>query len=256
MKNLIKSLVNDLSKEIAKKRVKDSQMDSPKADESKVKLESQKKKLTKAKEEFDKKTEESINEAIKDGSRYLEETKSDLNDYGTTLGILSVGTVQFSSRLAMIPPAIISATPMGPGISANLIPPMTQDLKAEGDILSKHYDDLASKRSKLQLDSLSQFIPGLGSVLSITDSIMSTSKPLITLVGASCGDIEGSIPDIKPPFEITYKAEDCSSFTPINGNIDPDGNLVGGVYSASNCSRFSSMNGDKVDCTNCKNFRG
>lgn len=255
MENLIESVIDEASKEITKEIMKMSQSQLPDIDVSKVKLESQREKLNKSIDSFKSSTESALDDIVKDGSRCLESTKSDLKEYGTSLGLLTVGTAQFASRIAMVPPAIISATPVGPGVSASMIPPMLQDLKAEGDQLSKHYDDVECKRKKLNLDLLS-YIPTVGGILSITDSTLALAKPLILMVGASVGKESGSLPEVDPPISIEYSADECLSFSPIDGYYDDEGNLIGGDVSASNCSNFSSMSDDLTpNCNNCKNFR-
>jgi hypothetical protein len=255
MNNPLNSLIDKASKEIAKEMIKSIQLPIPDIDLSKIKNDNQKERLKESINEFSSKSNDMMNEAIKDGSEFIEGLKSDLSDYGSSLGLLTVGTAQFSARIAMIPPAIISATPVGPGVSTNLITPMLQDLKAEGDQLSKVYDDSESKRKKLRLDSLS-YIPLVGSIISIANPILSSSKPLILMVGSSVGEDSGSIPDVTPPITIENDPKDCLLFSPINGQFVGD-ELVGGEITAMNCSNFSRMIGDDdtPNCNNCKNFR-
>lgn len=219
-----------------------------------------------------------INNVEEQCKQALEEVKADLSDLGTAAGLLLTGTAEFLSRIAMVPPAIISATPMGPGVSANLVPPMLKDLMAEGNQLSKQYDDCTSKMSKLGLERLSSIgrsraasdllsnpdlkadFSVISQVTPIITSAMSTAMPFILAVGASVGGSSGSEPEVEAPISIDYKATDCSNFAYINAPSTPDDP---GDISVGNCLNFLAMiekeNEDGTDateksCNNCKNY--
>lgn len=250
MDNLLKDKSKDLAINIAKKIVGDSLQSLPDINLSKkIEKPKMRDKFENAVNDCKSKVDEQLNIAIQEGTQIVEDLKSNLNDLGTQMGQLVVGTAQFSSRIAMIPPAIISATPMGPGISANMIPPMLQDLKAEGDMLSKTYDDSFSNRNKLRLDSLAVAIPGLAPILTLHDTTTSTVKPLIMLVGASCDGEASSTPNVESPISYDYDASECSSYIPIAEGDEE-------TPTVDNCSNFSAIfDGDGVSCNNCKNYR-
>lgn len=261
MDNPINGLIEKAAEEIAVKKVEDSQQPDPDPDgslENEIKNEKAKKKFKESKEKAKEAKNKAIADAKKAGSEFLENIKSDLSDLGVGLGLLTIGSASFATRIALVPPAIISATPMGPGVSANLIPPMLQQLKAEGDSLSKVYDDCSSKMNKLQLVALSASCPTVGSIVSTATSIMDTSKVLISAVGSSVGGISGSIPDIEPPISISYEAKDCTNFSPIVGTINPidPTQIIGGEFSAANCKNFTPMiEGEATpDCNKCKRY--
>ena len=259
MENPLDGVLDKLSEEVACKiaedNAKESQPESAKDGfdedgelENQIEDPKMKEKFNKAKEEAKEKAKEAVknagNKAKEAGSRLLNQVKEDFNKLGTDLGILTVGSAQFAARIAMVPPAIISATPMGPGVAAQMVPPMLQQLKAEGDSLSKVYDDCQSTIKKYKLNEIGSVIPIVGQVMSIADTIFATAIPLITMVGSSVAGSVGSLPDVKPPITITYNAKDCTNFnyTILNGEV-----------SAGNCSRFTPMNaGDKVSCNKCK----
>lgn len=211
-------------------------------------------------DEFKKTQEDSIKDAAKNNLNAVQEIKHDLDDLGTSAGLLIVGTAEFLSRVAMIPPAIISTTPVGPGVSPQLMPPMIKDLKAEGDNLSKIYDNCSSIMNKLGLENLENSLSSeeridfgpVSSVVKVVKSAMSTAKPFILAVGASVGDESGSEPEVDPPIEISYNARDCSNFNYI---VQPGEGQEGDI-SPSNCSRFEVLNEGNSDssCDNCKHF--
>lgn len=211
---------------------------------------------------------DSINNAKEQCKQAIEEVTADLNDLGTSAGLLTVGSVDFLSRIAMVPPAIISTTPMGPGVSPSLIPPMLKDLMAEGNQLSKQYDDCTSKMNKLGLDRLAGLgksrassdllnnvninFGAISSITSIVQNAMSVAKPLILATGASVGGDTGEEPSVESPIEIEYNARDCTNF--LSNIIDPDADLNVDI-TAEDCLNFIEMiSGNGTTCNNCKNY--
>lgn len=211
---------------------------------------------------------DSINNAKEQCKQAIEEVTADLNDLGTSAGLLTVGSVDFLSRISMVPPAIISTTPMGPGVSPSLIPPMLKDLKAEGNQLSKQYDDCTSKMNKLGLDRLAGLgksrassdllnnvninFGAISSITSIVQNAKSVAKPLILATGASVGGDTGEEPSVESPIEIEYNARDCTNF--LSNIIDPDADLNVDI-TAEDCLNFIEMiSGNGTACNNCKNY--
>lgn len=203
---------------------------------------------------------DAIKNAAANNINALNEIKADLKDLGISAGLLTVGTLDFAARIALVPMAIISTTPMGPGVSTNLISPLLKSLKGEGDNLSKVYDECSNKMTKLGLDNLSSVkvrsifpidLGPLTSVVGIVTAAQSTAKPLILMVGSSVAGETGSLPDVKPPIEVELSAKDCLSFSYID-ETDPEN------IDATNCSNFLSMSGnpdEEKKCTNCKNYK-
>lgn len=300
MQNVLDSVIEDAGKAIVQARMVEQFPDLPNDAEVKAnceekfksKYEGSKKQISDDIKRKQAEAREKISSAIESGKQKaidainnvgeqckqaLEEVKADLSDLGTAAGLLTVGTLDFLSRIAMVPPAIISATPMGPGVSTNLVPPMLKDLMAEGNQLSKQYDDCTSKMNKLGLerlasigksrsssDLLGSVSINFGVISSISSSFispaMSAAKPLILAVGASVGGESGSEPEVEAPISIDYKATDCSNFAYINAPSTPDDP---GDISVGNCLNFLAMiekeNADGTDateksCNNCKNY--
>lgn len=212
---------------------------------------------------------DSINNAKTQCKQAIEEVASDLKDLGTSAGLLITGTGEFMSRIAMVPPAIISTTPMGPGVSPNLAAPMLKDLMAEGNQLSKQYDDCSSKMNKLGLDRLSSMggqrsslgllssvsinFGAISSVSSIVNQAMSTAKPLILATGASVDGDTGEEPTVESPIEINYSARNCSNFLSYTINPDADINVD---ITAEDCLNFVEMiSGNGISCNNCKKYK-
>lgn len=256
MKNLLSALSAKAAQAIIQKKYQDSlpefEDESDKIKDPEVKKK-YKETLNNAREDMKKRGEEMLDKANeKLGQMYIQMIE-DFNELGTDLGHLSVGTAMFTSRVAMVPPALISVTPMGPGVSAQLAPPMLQQLKAEGDNLSAVYDRIDARVSKLGLKGLVNSVPIIGSVMSIVETTQAVAKPLITIVGANVGDIVGDIPmpEIEMPIPIPdLSAANCSNFSPKDL-----GNLMD--VSASNCKKFVALNESDpiIKCNNCKNYK-
>lgn len=230
-----------------------------------------KEKRDKAKEEAkelvnnaEKEAEAAIKDAASRGKQAMEEIMGDLSDLGIYSGMLIVATADFLVRIALVPVAIISATPLGPGIASQMIPTLLKQLKAEGDNLSKIYDECSNKMSKLGLEDIVESssktrasvpidISPINSVLSIVKGAQSTAKPLILAVGASVGGDTGTTPDVEPPITIDYSAKDCTNFSYI---VPPSIPEEEGDISPENCSRFEAMSDQDstVSCNNCKHF--
>lgn len=154
MKNLLSALSAKAAQSISLKKYQDS-LPEFKDESNEIKDPEAKKKyketLDNAKEDMKKRGEEMLDKANEKLGQMYNQMIEDFNELGQDLGHLSVGTAQFAARIAMVPPALISVTPMGPGVSAQLAPPLLQQLKAEGDNLSAVYDRVDAKVSKLGL---------------------------------------------------------------------------------------------------------
>ena len=233
-------------------------------EEYKQKMKEQRDKAKEETKELANKAKEEAEAAVKDaaarGKQAINELKGDLLDLGIAAGMLIVATADFMVRIALVPVAIISATPMGPGVASQLIPALLKQLKAEGDNLSKIYDECDNKMSKLGLNDIVSSrisvpidLGPINSVLSIVKGAQSTAKPFILAVGASVGDTAGSVPDIKPPISFDYSAKDCTNFSYIVPPTIPEDE---GDISPENCSNFEAMNDQDStrSCNNCKHF--
>lgn len=272
MKNLLSEIIEKAAESILQHRLSKSMPKLPDPDEEEERMkedlgwdnlseeEKEKKKplidnLKSSIKDAVNKQKESIKNAAKDNISGMNEIKADLNNLGTSAGLLTVGSAEFAMRAGMVPVAIISTTPVGPGVSTNMITPMMKDLKGEGDNLSKVYDDCENGMNKLGIQEIvnsGESVPGVdlspvSSVYSIVTGAMSTAKPMILAVGSDVGGEIGNIPDIKPPIDVELSAQDCSQFSP---KLPNDG------ISPSNCRSYSPMGeGLDIKCSNCKNYQ-
>lgn len=198
----------------------------------------------------------------------LDNIGSDLSDLGVAAGCLVIATAEFLVRLALIPVAIIGVAPLGPAILSNLIPPMIKDLKAEGDNLSKIYDDCNSRMNKLGLNRLSEMgrsrASGLTSlvdfgpintIISIVGGAQATAKPFILAVGSDCGGDKGkSMAEIQGGMDLSHVNEVVDRYNKHTtaSNCENYSSIGIGNPSASNCTNYNPIDSSQSrDCKNC-----
>lgn len=198
----------------------------------------------------------------------LDNIGSDLSDLGVAAGCLVIATAEFLVRLALIPVAIIGVAPLGPAILSNLIPPMIKDLKAEGDNLSKIYDDCNSRMNKLGLNRLSEMgrsrASGLTSlvdfgpintIISIVGGAQATAKPFILAVGSDCGGDKGkSMAEIQGGMDLSNVNEAVDRYNKHTtaSNCENYSSIGIGNPSASNCTNYNPIDSSQSrDCKNC-----
>ena len=129
----------------------------------------------------------------------------------TNMGLLVESAKTFVSRIAMIPPAIISATPVGPGVSINMIFPMIAQLKSDAQNLGKVYDDAKTSFDDLLMGLDIEKLPeGVKQVASTIDSALDTSGKLLSAVGVSRGGYEKSEPEVESPMKV--EASECDNY--------------------------------------------
>lgn len=200
------------------------------------------------------KLEESKNKAIKELKK---KTMAQLKKFGSSASLLADGTISLVSRIAGSAAGIISITPVGPGISPNLLMPLLQQLKGEGDNLSKVFDDTKSAWDELGLEDKLESGEITGEAASIVsramgvlNGIYTTAKVAIMAVGSSCdGKIIDSLPSpdlpINPP---EYKPTDCDNYAGTAQSTEQ--------RTAENCTAYEELlEGKERSCNNCKKFK-
>lgn len=251
MQNVIKGVTNKASQEIAEYTTRELLPPSIDLNQTKdIKYPDMQDLYKATSKELDNKKEEMVKRAMSAGSNFVEGIKSDLNDLGVNAGHLITGTAQFAARLAIFPASIISVCTIGVGVAPNLLMPLIQQLKSEGDNLSATYDKMNTSINKLGLKRIQGKVPSIAGLLAPVTAAMAVAKPLIKMVGASVNDESGDSVDIEPPIEINLSASDCSNFTYKNTSS--------GV-SWSNCASFSPIiaqgqDGYEGSCNNCSRY--
>lgn len=187
-----------------------------------------------------------------------------LNKFGSALTLLIDLTGTFAKRLAQIPAAIISTTPVGPGVSLNLIPSLFQSLKGSGMELSNTYDQVKSSVKELGLEDAAKEDPSgtISVAVGMINGFLALASTACLLVGVGCGDQkEASDPEIEPPIEPDqYEAEDCVKYEPKPGyeDIERLGKKVEWCKKFEHLSLSNDeilINPDERICNNCKHYR-
>ena len=195
----------------------------------------------------------------------IKKTQARLKKFGSAMSLLIDGVKSLSVRLATIPAAIISATPVGPGVSPNLVLPLLQQLKGEGDNLSKVYIDVPYKivdrrdgdiaecyadptkakellnwEAKLGLEDMDLGEEEKGYVAGVLATITAAfgiAKTACMLVGSGVDGIEATLPEIEIPIDTPeYKASDCVNYISSGSESEKE---------CKYCTKFSPTSPDK-----------
>ena len=178
------------------------------------------------------------------------------NALNSALTCLVNSTTQFAMRLALIPPAIISVTPIGPGVAANAIPQAVAQLKNDGEMVGKVYDE-----TKNNLSDLVGNIEGgsVGVLKDLVSGLLSTAALALAIVGISKDGVPAEDPKVESPIPVPdLEAADCSNFDPIvpHTNPNPPPTYTPETYACENCRRYEEMiQGNERSCNNCKNYK-
>ena len=161
--------------------------------------------------------------------------------------------LQLGTRLALVPAAIISTTPVGPGVAVNAIPQAIAQLKNDGEVAGKAYDD-----TKNALSDLVGSVSG-GMVGTLKDTVLGllgTAATLLAVVGISKDGVPAENPKVESPIEVPeYKASECANFDPINPETQPGTDIIKDI-SCENCKNYEALVADSErSCNNCKNYK-
>ena len=180
-----------------------------------------------------------------------------IKDLTSKLVLLTTGAIDFATRLATVPLAIISVTPSGPGVSVNLILPLIKELQGEARNLSKTYDETKSTVEALKIPELAEENGAINTIYKAIQAELVTVKTMILLVGVKCDGDEGGDTSAyeKSPIEPEpYSADDCVNF---EAKDDPGSD----VRIAKNCKNFAYIGGrgrieqSDITCSNCTHFK-
>jgi len=168
-------------------------------------------------------SEEELNEIIKTKEEQIKTAVDGairkLNELGSAYSLLAIGTVSLVTRIAGSVAGIISITPVGPGISPNLLLPLLQQLKGEGDNLSKVFDEVNTKleETKPFLDYLKnpetgEENPAVSAIITTITGTLATTKIACLAVGSPCDGEDAEMPNPDTPQAEEYKASDCENY--------------------------------------------
>ena len=203
-------------------------------------------------------------------SGYAAGLEGNIKDLASKLRLLIEGSADFTTRLLSVPMAIMSVTPVGPGVSPNLILPLIMELRGEAKNLAAIYDE-----AETALDAV---VPDDTGNQTIDNSkkgiktLMKSAAVLCALVGVKCGKEEAKDTSAYEKSPMSTEAKDCEKYTPDSSHTNTSTYPANPEY----CTRFEGMMslddfvtddiGTKEDkyndwlqknrkCSSCKNFK-
>jgi hypothetical protein len=163
---------------------------------------------------------------------------SSVKKLASKLTLLTTGAIDFATRLATVPLAIIGMGTTGPTISINLILPLIKQLQGEARNLSSVYDDVKSSMTALQMEELGEENAAIGSINSVINAELKIVKTMVLLVGVKIDGEEGTEPEVESPMPVD--ATVCTNYLPSQENQDKP-------RESTWCTRFEDIMGKTLD---------
>ena len=138
-----------------------------------------------------------------------------LKGLGDKISLLFEATVDFATRLATIPLAIIGMGTTGPTISINLILPLIKQLQGEGRNLAQIYEEVETGLDSFQIPSLAENNSTINGIYATLTGILSVAAGLVALVGIKCGDQEAKDTSEYEKSPMPVDATVCTNYLPV-----------------------------------------
>ena len=163
-----------------------------------------------------------------------------LKGLGDKISLLFEATVDFATRLATIPLAIIGMGTTGPTISINLILPLIKQLQGEGRNLAQIYEEVETGLDSFQIPSLAENNSTINGIYATLTGILSVAAGLVALVGIKCGDQEAKDTSEYEKSPMPVDATVCTNYLPVQEHQeDPKESTW--------CTRFEDIMGKTPD---------
>ncbi len=163
-----------------------------------------------------------------------------LKGLGDKISLLFEATVDFATRLATIPLAIIGMGTTGPTISINLILPLIKQLQGEGRNLAQIYEEVETGLDSFQIPSLAENNSTINGIYATLTGILSVAAGLVALVGIKCGDQEAKDTSEYEKSPMPVDATVCTNYLPSQEHQeDPKESAW--------CTRFEDIMGKTLD---------
>lgn len=163
-----------------------------------------------------------------------------LKGLGDKISLLFEATVDFATRLATIPLAIIGMGTTGPTISINLILPLIKQLQGEGRNLAQIYEEVETGLDSFQIPSLAENNSAINGIYTTLTGILSVAAGLVALVGIKCGDQEAKDTSEYEKSPMPVDATVCTNYLPVQEHQeDPKESTW--------CTRFEDIMGKTPD---------
>jgi len=170
------------------------------------------------------KSKEIIEKAIEDRKKQIEEMAEGLkgeieNRYKkleTNFDLMVEQAKQLLPRMIAYITDMVGTCAVGPTLNINKIPAALNQLKGDGEIIGKAYNDTETSFKDLLMGLDASKLGGaVGSIVGIISGALAVAAPLLAVFGVERGGCTANIPDFKPPMDPPeYKAEECDNYTP------------------------------------------
>ena len=185
--------------------------------------------------------EEKIDEYTTELSDMFEGSLADgLDGMQGDLELLYDGSIDFVTRLATVPLAIIGMGTTGPTISVNLILPLIKQLQGEARNLANVYKKVESSIKGFEIDKLAEKNEKIGKIYGLLAAALSAIAILVSLVGVKCGKQEPKDTSEYEKSPMPVDATVCTNYLPSQENQDKP-------RESTWCTRFEDIMGKTLD---------
>lgn len=157
--------------------------------------------------------EEKINECASELTEVYKESLADgLDTMQGDLELLYDGSIDFVTRLATVPLAIIGMGTTGPTISVNLILPLIKQLQGEARNLANVYKKVESSIKGFEIDKLAEKNEAIRTIYGLLTAALSAIAILVSLVGVKCGKEKAKDTSEYEKSPMPVEAKDCDNY--------------------------------------------
>jgi hypothetical protein len=159
------------------------------------------------------KIEEKISQCTEELTEIYKDSLADgLDTMQGDLELLYNGSIDFVTRLASVPLAIIGMGTTGPTISINLILPLIKQLQGEARNLANVYKKVESSIKGFEIDKLAEKNETIGTIYGLLTAALSAIAILVSLVGVKCGKEKAKDTSEYEKSPMPVDAKDCDNY--------------------------------------------
>lgn len=165
-----------------------------------------------------------IEQAIEDRKKQVEDMAKKLVDelenrykkLETNFDLLVEQAKQLLPRMIAYIADMVGTCAVGPTLNVNKIPAALNQIKGDGEVLGKAYNDTETSFKDLLMGLDANKLGGaVGSIVGIISGSLAIVAPLLAVFGVERGGCKSNTPDFKPPIDPPeWKAEDCQNYIP------------------------------------------
>jgi len=168
------------------------------------------------------KSKEIIEKAVEDRKKQVEEMAEGLKEevenrykkLETNFDLMVEQAKQLLPRMIAYISDMVGTCAVGPTLNINKIPAALNQIKGDGEVVGKAYNDTETSFKDLLMGlDASKLGEAVGSIVGIISGALAVAAPLLAVFGVERGGCTANIPDFKPPIDPPeYLAEDCQNY--------------------------------------------